>query len=42
MFEGVNFIHLAQKSIQWLAFVNTMVELRVSLRSPEFHYKMND
>jgi hypothetical protein len=34
--DGANWIRLAQDRVQWLAFLNTVINLRVQLRKQNF------
>jgi hypothetical protein len=40
--DGANWIRLAQDRVQWRAFVNTVMNLRVPLKSGIFFDKLND
>jgi hypothetical protein len=40
--DGMNWIHLAQNRIQWRAFVNTVMNLRVPYESRIFFEKLSD
>jgi hypothetical protein len=40
--DGANWIQLAQDRVQWRAFVNTVMNLRVPLQSRIIFYKLSD
>jgi hypothetical protein len=40
--DGANWIRLAQDRVQWQAFVNTVMKLRIPLESRIFFDKLND
>jgi hypothetical protein len=40
--DGANWIQLAQDRVQWRAFVNTVVNLRVPYRKQDFFDKLSE
>jgi hypothetical protein len=40
--DGANWIQLARDRVQWRAFMNTVMNLRVTLRKQDIFYKLSD
>jgi hypothetical protein len=40
--DGANWIQLAQNRVQWRAFVNTVMNIRVTYRKQDFFDKLSD